>query len=85
MQTPRLRYALLTRLQNERHRLASTEQHIKSMDPMLLLQRGYSITTANGKLIKSIDQVDDATQMETHLADGTIISTIITTHPKHTV
>ena len=85
MQTQRLRYALQTRLQNERHRLASTEQHIQSMNPMLLLQRGYSITTAHGKLIKSIDQVDDTTQMETHLADGTIISEIITKHPKHTV
>lgn len=84
MQAQRLRYILQTRLQDERHRLTVTEQHIKSMDPMLLLQRGYSITTVNGKIIKSIDQVD-SNQIETHLADGTISSEIITKHPKHPV
>ena len=61
----------------ERHRLQLMEEKAKSLDPTLLLQRGYSITLHNGRAVKEASTLAPGDEMETRLAKGRIISKVI--------
>ena len=61
----------------ERHRLQLMEEKAKSLDPTLLLQRGYSITLHNGRAVKEASALAPGDEMETRLAKGRIISKVI--------
>lgn len=65
------------RLMAEQHRLQLIEEKTKSLDPALLLKRGYSITLHNGKAVRSPQQVQSGDEIETRLANGTLRSTVI--------
>jgi exodeoxyribonuclease VII large subunit len=54
--------------------LAGIEKNIQLMDPVNVLARGYSITLADGKAIKSAGEVKPGTLLNTILADGEIRS-----------
>lgn len=56
------------------HRLDMLEQRATSADPVLLLQRGYSITTHNGKIVRNAAELHPSDTIETRLAEGTIIT-----------
>ena len=65
------------RLMAELHRLQLIEEKTKSLDPALLLKRGYSITLHNGKAVRSPQQLQSGDEIETRLANGTLRSTVI--------
>lgn len=65
------------RLTAERHRLQLLEEKAKALDPSLLLQRGYSITTYQGKAIKDASVLAPGDDIETRLANGIIHSKVI--------
>lgn len=68
---------LYTRVrEREEYRLQLLEQRTSSLDPMLLLRRGYSMTTMNGKLITSSAQLRPGDRIETLMQDGSIISVV---------
>ena len=58
------------------HTLDILEQRTKSLDPTLLLQRGYSITLVNGHALRSPSAVKPGDIIVTRLADGTVKSTV---------
>jgi exodeoxyribonuclease VII large subunit len=58
-------------LQNE---IIRNEKNVDLMDPVNVLKRGYSITIAGGKVLKTVDEAAKGTTLRTILADGTIIS-----------
>ena len=60
------------RLMTEKHRLQLMEEKAKNLDPTLLLQRGYSITTKNGKVVRCVEELQIGDDLETHLANGTV-------------
>ena len=60
----------------EQHRLQLMEQRLQSLDPALLLQRGYSMTLADGKLLRDASQVRAGQTLVTRLAKGTLISVV---------
>jgi exodeoxyribonuclease VII large subunit len=64
------------RLMAEQHRLQLIEEKTKSLDPALLLKRGYSITLHNGKAVRSPQQLQSGDEIETRLEEGTIKSII---------
>ena len=66
------------RLTAECHRLQLLEEKAKALDPTLLLQRGYSITTYQGKTIKDASKLAPGAEIETRLANGIIHSKITT-------
>ena len=66
------------RLTTECHRLQLLEEKAKALDPTLLLQRGYSITTYQGKTIKDASKLAPGAEIETRLANGIIHSKITT-------
>ena len=64
------------RLMTEKHRLQLMEEKAKNLDPTLLLQRGYSITTKNGKVVRYVEEIQIGDDLETHLANGTVHSIV---------
>ena len=72
----RLPTLLDRRLMTEKHRLQLIEEKARSLDPALLLSRGYSITLKDGKAIRDARQLRTGDDIETRLANGTIHSTV---------
>ena len=60
------------------HRLELTAQRLRSLDPQLLLERGYSITTCAGRLVRDVGDLREGEIVTTRLASGEIYSTVNT-------
>ena len=69
------------RLMTEKHRLQLIEEKAKSLDPTLLLKRGYSMTMKDGKIIRDAATLHPGDEIETRLANGTIRSAILPSDP----
>jgi exodeoxyribonuclease VII large subunit len=49
-----------------------------------MLARGWSITRcADGRVLRSADEVDAGEELHTTLAGGTVRSTVLDTEPEH--
>ena len=72
----RLPILLDRRLMTEKHRLQLIEEKAKSLDPALLLQRGYSITLKDGHALRDAAVLRPGDEIETRLANGTVRSTV---------
>jgi len=64
------------RLTAEHHRLQLIDERAKSLDPALLLKRGYSITLKDGKVVRDAKQLQAGDEIDTRLEKGTIKSII---------
>ena len=78
----RLPILLERRLTAEKHRLQLFEEKAKSLDPALLLSRGYSITLKDGYAVRDANQLKAGDEIETRLANGTIHSKVTLSPPK---
>lgn len=67
------------RMTDEKHFLQLLSQRISSVDPQRVLERGYSITTHNGKTVKNISQLSMGCQLETRIQDGIVRSVVCDT------
>lgn len=64
-------------LTNSKTRLITSIKLLNSLSPISILKRGYSITKRiDGKIIKSIDDVNNQDSIETILSKGALISVI---------
>ena len=72
----RLAAALSHRLLTEQHRMELLQQRAQSLDPTLLLKRGYSITTFNGKTVRDVSNLQSGDEIETRLEKGIIKSVV---------
>ena len=79
----RLPILLDRRLMTEKHRLQLLEEKAKSLDPALLLKRGYSITLKGGRALRDAATLHPGDEIETRLANGTIHSTVLPTPPNN--
>ena len=69
---------LFTRLQRtaerqiliRRHRVEMLEQRLAACNPERIYQRGYSLLTKNGKIVRSVHELKKGDIVTTHLADG---------------
>lgn len=64
------------KLMEEKHKLQMLEQRALALDPELLLKRGYSITTHNGKTVRDISQLKPCDIIETRVEKGVIHSIV---------
>lgn len=62
----------------ELQKLDSTTTLIHALSPHATLKRGYSITRCGGHAITSTDTVNEGEVVETMLADGSLLSKIVT-------
>ena len=65
------------RLQAGKHRLELLTEKVKTLDPALLLKRGYSITMKDGHAVRDPKDLRPGDQIETRLEKGTFKSTVI--------
>ena len=71
-----MRFATQRRLQRQRTQLELWNKTIALHSPERIYRMGYSLTTVNGKIVKSIHDVKAGEQLLTHTADGIITSEV---------
>ena len=75
-QTSKLTESTKTFARDKQRDLLNIEKVISVMSPDNVLRRGYSITTVNGRLARSVDDLKTGDTVTTILQDGTISSTV---------
>ena len=73
----RLLTTITQRLEREQHRLQLMKQRLDSLDPRLLLKRGYTITTCGGKIVRSIEGLAEGEVLTTQTEQGEIYSKVV--------
>jgi len=73
----RLTNAVQTLLLLKKNQISRLEEKLYLLDPALLLQRGYSITLANGKVVRHARMLEKGQHIETILHDGKLESIIM--------
>ena len=66
----RMRTALQQTLVKQTHRLQLIEKIIEGASPQLMLQRGYTITRCNGKVVNGVAALAKGSVLTTEFADG---------------
>lgn len=72
----RLAPATRQRLVTEQHRLEQLSLRLKAVDPQVILQRGYSLTTFNGKAVRDASVIKPGDTIVTRLAKGQLTSIV---------
>lgn len=79
-----IKHALRSRLDAERSRLDQLATTVELVSPQSLLQRGYSLTLHQGRVVKSVTDLAPGETIETLLADGSVVSRVETTQSSKT-
>jgi len=64
-------------LKDQHSTLENLERILKLADPKRLLERGFSITTFQGRAVSSVQQLQDGDSIETRLLDGSVSSVVV--------
>lgn len=64
-------------IQKKRSEIEKSEHSISLLDPLNILKRGYSMTLADGKIVKDLNDISENQEIQTILADGEIKSKVI--------
>ncbi len=73
----RLNPPLVAALQQRHARLESFERHLGALNPLAVLQRGYSLTTLeDGTLVRDAAQVANGARIRTQVARGKLRATV---------
>lgn len=72
----RIPVAVALFMQKQHHRLDLWQQQTEALSPQRILSLGYSLTTCNGRVVRSAADVNDGDVIATHLADGEIVSVV---------
>lgn len=72
----KIKNGIQKRLRMENNRIESREDNIHHLNPENILKRGYSITRKDGRIIRSISQINLNDKIETILYDGRIESIV---------
>lgn len=68
------------KMDGEKHRIEQLALRAKSLDPNVLLARGYSITLVNGRIVRDPDTLQVGDVVETRVEKGSFLSTVKETH-----
>ena len=60
-----------------RHKVEMLEQRLAACNPERIYRQGYSLLTKNGRVVRSVWDLQSGDTVTTHLADGNIQSTIL--------
>lgn len=71
-----IHFATQQRLHRQRTQLQLWEKTIAIHSPERIYRMGYSLTTVNGKIVRSIHDVKAGQELQTHTADGLILSEV---------
>ena len=71
-----IKIRVLDQIRTEKKNLISIQEKLRLVDPMNVLKRGYSLTMVNGKIVKSVNQINVGDRIETKLNDGIVESNV---------
>jgi exodeoxyribonuclease VII large subunit len=66
-------------LTQEKHRLELLSQRLESLNPELLLRRGYSITMMDGRIVTDISDIKPEAVLTTMMQGGEVTSKVLKT------
>lgn len=69
--------SLRNRIEREKSKIENSEKMVKVLNPLNILQRGYSITTLDGALVKDPAQLHSGQTIKTRVAKGEFESKIV--------
>ena len=70
---------------NHQSSINNLQQRLDALDPKRQLQRGYSLTyTADGHLLRSVNDIQPGENITTRVVDGTVKSVVTATQPHNT-
>ena len=72
-----MRTALQKTMVEQQHRLVLMEKIIEGASPQQILQRGYSITRCEGRVVRDAASLPEGSVLTTELANGVITSTVL--------
>ena len=73
----RLNLCINNNLNNYKHRFELLRNSLYNNNPLKIMDKGYSISSVNGKIITDICEVNVSDKIETKLKNGTIYSEIL--------
>jgi exodeoxyribonuclease VII large subunit len=76
----KLQVQSLLMIKNALTEISGIEKNVDNMSPANVLKRGYSITLLNGKSVADASQVKDGDVLNTLVHNGSIVSTVNSTH-----
>ena len=68
---------LANRVENISIKIQHSIELLKRLSPQATLKRGFTLTSKNGKIVKSSRELSDNEKIKTQFQDGTVISQII--------
>lgn len=74
--TQQIKLALRAVIDSERNKLDHTEKTVRLLSPQSLLERGYSLTLHDNRVVKSVAELSPGDTIETIFADGKTTSRI---------
>ncbi|PWD83697.1 exodeoxyribonuclease VII large subunit [Ignatzschineria cameli] len=80
MMSDRMERALRKKYQEREQAFVNTVEKLTLLSPLNTLLRGYSMTTKEGQLVKSITDVKICDQLEIEVTDGTIDVAVVSIH-----
>jgi exodeoxyribonuclease VII large subunit len=72
----RIHNSVRAKLKTEEAKATWLSDKLHLLNPERLLERGYSITLSNGKIVRSISGLTAGQKLETRLSDGTVESVV---------
>ena len=82
--TQQIKLALRAVIDAEKNKLDHTEKTVRLLSPQSLLERGYSLTLHDNRVVKSVAELSPGDTIETIFADGKTTSRIEKTEPSKT-
>jgi exodeoxyribonuclease VII large subunit len=63
-------------LEQQKHRTEMLENQVAFFSPEIMIKKGFSLTLQQGKIVKSVHDLQQGAELQTWLRDGIIYSTI---------
>jgi len=76
LKTARLNHRVQTLLEQQKHRLSMLESQFETYSPEMMIKKGFSLTLHQGRILKSIKDLQPGAEIQTRLKDGVIYSVI---------
>lgn len=61
----------------KKHKYDLFKQKLDSLNPLMIMDKGYSINSVNGEIITDVEKVNIGDELKTQMKNGTIISKIV--------
>jgi exodeoxyribonuclease VII large subunit len=70
-------------LEQFKHQVTLMEKTVVGFSPEVLIERGFSLTLHNGRIVRSVSELTGGEEIGTRLRDGMVISTVNKTKKKN--